>query len=68
MTVQDCRVEVDEFGVEVYCLQLAHLPGESLAPSPAGWQRYQQVLSELVRAAQALQQEKALAGARYSKE
>src|SRR5512143_560222 len=67
VTVQECRLAVDEFGVEVYRLQLVNLPGESLAPSPAGWVTYQQVLSELVREAQALQQEKALAGARYFK-
>ena len=67
VTVRECRFEVDEFGVEVYRVQLVNLPGESLAPSPAGWLTYQQVLSELVRTAQALQQEKVLAGARYSK-
>jgi exodeoxyribonuclease-5 len=67
VTVRDCHVDVDEFGVEVYRLQLINLPGESLAPSPAGWVTYQQVLSELVRTAQGLQQEKAMAGARYSK-
>ena len=67
VTVQECRLEVDAFGVEVYRLQLANLPGESLAPSPAGWVTYQQVLSELVRTAQGLQQEKAMAGSRYSK-
>ncbi|MFO1432953.1 MAG: AAA family ATPase [Candidatus Competibacteraceae bacterium] len=67
VTVQDGRLEVDAFGVEVYRVHLASLPGESLAPSPAGWQRYQPVLSELVRTAQALQQEKTLVGVRYSK-
>ena len=67
VTVQACRLEVDEFGVEVYRLHLVNLPGESLAPSPAGWATYQQVLSELVRTAQGLQQEKVMAGARYSK-
>ena len=67
VTVRDCRLEVDEFGVEVYRVQLVNLPGESLAPSPAGWVTYQQVLSELVRTAQGLQQEKVMAGARYSK-
>ena len=35
--------------------------------APAGWVTYQRVLSELVRTAQALQQEKVQAGTRYSK-
>ena len=67
VTVRECRFEVDEFGVEVYRLQLLNLPGEQLAPSPAGWLVYQHVLSDRVRTAQGLQQEKVLAGARYSK-
>src|SRR5512143_2588611 len=41
VTVQDCHLIVDEFGVEGYRIQLVNLPGESLAPSPTGWLRYQ---------------------------
>ena len=68
VTVRECRLAVDEFGVEVYRVHLVNVPGEQLAPSPAGWLTYQRVLSELVKTAQALQQEKVLAGARYSKQ
>jgi exodeoxyribonuclease-5 len=67
VTVRECRLEVDEFGVEVYRVHLANVPGECLAPSPTGWLTYQRVLFERVKTTQALQQDKVLAGARYAK-
>jgi exodeoxyribonuclease-5 len=36
VTVKECCLTIDEFGVEVYRLHLVNLPGESLAPSPRG--------------------------------